>query len=138
MPRKGEHGFTLIEILVVLLIIVVLAAIAFPLFVNQRAKAQDAEAKTAARTALGAIEVFHQDHNSFAGADKNALIAIEPALAQAHGLNVTATATEFTITVDSVSAGNGGGPFKVERKSGATERTCAVPDNGGCPKTGRW
>ena len=47
-----QRGFTLIEILVVLLIIVVLAAIAFPLFVNQRAKAQDVEAKTAARTAL--------------------------------------------------------------------------------------
>ena len=138
MPRKGEHGFTLIEILVVLLIIVVLAAIAFPLFVNQRAKAQDVEAKTAARTALGAIEVFHQDHNTFAGADKNALIAIEPALAEAHGLDVTATATDFTITVDSVAGGNGGGPFKVQRTGTTTERTCAVPGNGGCPNTGRW
>jgi type IV pilus assembly protein PilA len=138
MPRNGERGFTLIEILVVLLIIVVLAAIAFPLFVNQRAKAQDAEAKTTARTALGAIEVFHQDHNTFAGADKNALIAIEPALAQANGLDVTATAGEFTITVDSAAGGNGGGPFKVQRTGATTDRTCAVPDSGGCPKTGHW
>jgi prepilin-type N-terminal cleavage/methylation domain-containing protein len=138
MPRNGERGFTLIEILVVLLIIVVLAAIAFPLFVNQRTKAQDAEAKTTARTALGAIEVFHQDNNTFAGADKNALISIEPALAQSHGLNVTATATDFTITVDSVSGGDGGGPFIVKRTGATTERTCAVPSNGGCPRSGRW
>ena len=138
MPRNGERGFTLIEILVVLLIIVVLAAIAFPLFVNQRAKAQDAEAKTTARTALGAIEVFHQDHNTFAGADKNALMAIEPALTQANGLNVTATPTEFTITVDSVAGGDGGGPFTVQRTGTTTERTCAVPNSGGCPTSGRW
>ena len=50
--RNGERGFTLIEILVVLLIILVLAAIAFPLFINQRTKAQDAEAKTALRNRL--------------------------------------------------------------------------------------
>ena len=138
MPSSGERGFTLIEILVVLLIIVVLAAIAFPLFVNQRAKAQDAEAKTTARTALSAIEVFHQDHNTFAGADANALIAIEPALAEAHGLNVTATATDFTITVASVAGSDGGGPFTVKRTGATTERTCGAPSNGGCPQSGRW
>ena len=47
MPRNGERGFTMIEILVVLLIVAVLAAIAIPLFTNQRDKARDAEAKTA-------------------------------------------------------------------------------------------
>ena len=138
MRSSGERGFTLIEILVVLLIIIVLAAIAFPLFVNQRAKAQDAEAKTTARTALGAIEVFHQDHNTFAGADENALIAIEPTLGEAHGLTVEATAGEFTITVDSVSGGDGGGPFTVRRNAATTERTCARANNGGCPSSGRW
>jgi prepilin-type N-terminal cleavage/methylation domain-containing protein len=138
MRSSGERGFTLIEILVVLLITVVLAAIAFPLFVNQRTKAQDAEAKMTARTALGAIEVFHQDNNTFAGADENALIAIEPALGQAHGLTVAATAGEFTITVDSVSGGDGGGPFKVRRNGATTERTCATPNSGGCPSSGLW
>jgi type IV pilus assembly protein PilA len=135
MPRDdGERGFTLIEILVVLLIITVLAAIALPLFVNQRAKGQDAEAKTAARTALGAIEVFHQDHYTFSGADANELIKIEPALAQARGLTVTATATDFTIKVDSAS----GGEFSIERRGVSTDRLCGSPDEGGCPKSGHW
>lgn len=42
LPRnKTESGFTLIEILVVILIIGILASIAVPVFLNQRAKAND-------------------------------------------------------------------------------------------------
>ena len=69
---QSEKGFTLIELLVVILIIGILAAIALPAFLNQRAKAQDTEAKTAARTAQTALETYYTDEQTYVGATDGA------------------------------------------------------------------
>ena len=62
---QDEKGFTLIELLVVILIIGILAAIALPAFLNQRGKAQDTEAKSAARTAQTAMETWYTDEQDY-------------------------------------------------------------------------
>jgi type IV pilus assembly protein PilA len=126
----ADDGFTLVEILVVILIIGILAAIAVPTFLSQRGKAQDAHAKSAVSTAAKAITVWSTEHGSYADADTAALVKIEPTLAQAPGLAVTSDSDSYTVSVDSAGPG---GTFSLERKAnGDVVRDCTGPGAGAC------
>lgn len=79
--RRGQEGFTLIELLVVVIIIGLLAAIAIPMFLGQRDKANEASAKSAVRIAATAAEAAYVENQAYpATADHGDLNAIEPTL----------------------------------------------------------
>jgi type IV pilus assembly protein PilA len=145
---QGESGFTLVELLVVMLIIGLLAAIAIPAFFNQRDKATDSQAKVYARTAETAMETFATDNGGdYAGATTAQLQTIEPTL---NGMDMPAnpavpagggdtTNKSYKLTVDSGT----GNTFSITRHDdGTTELTCTAAGTDGCPGsgggTGNW
>jgi type IV pilus assembly protein PilA len=137
---REERGFTLIELLVVILIIGILAAIAIPLFVNQKSKAVDAAAKEVARTGAQAAETYSTDHSGeYIGVELKNLHEYEPALQTASGNNnaylSNAESTEggkgFTVTATSTN----GDTFTWSKNSkGQVSRSCEAKSSstGGC------
>jgi type IV pilus assembly protein PilA len=123
--NSEEKGFTLIELLVVILIIGILAAIALPAFLNQRSKAQDSSAKSLARNAQTAIETYYTDQQTYTGASKATLSAIEPEVNDPGLTAVTPTSTGkgYSLTTHSAS----GKDFVLARSdTGDVTRTCGT------------
>jgi len=140
---EGEAGFTLIELLVVMLILGILAAIAIPAFFNQREKATDAQAKSAARTAETAMETYATEHGgSYAEAKSSELHVIEPTLVAAGGganeiKEPVTTAKTFEVTA--VSGTSPVHEFTIKREEGGTVKFSCLPvGSGGCPPGGDW
>jgi type IV pilus assembly protein PilA len=131
----AADGFTLVEILVVILIVGILAALGLASFAHQRTKAEDANAEVYATTAAKALNVWRTEHGSYDGADPAGLARIEPSLGRALGLAVTATGRQFTVSVDS----SAGGTYTLEhRGDGDDLRTCRPAGAGACPDDGTW
>lgn len=63
---NNQKGFTLVELMVVVIIIGILVAIAVPVYNNVQDNAKKNACKASARTILGAVEVYKADHNGAA------------------------------------------------------------------------
>ena len=97
--RDDEEGFTLIELMVVVLIIAILIAIAIPTFLGARQKAQDRAAQSNLRNALTAAKTAYVDTQDYTTAAAQ-LASIEPSLSYASG----ASSGQSNISVAAPSA----------------------------------
>ena len=81
---RDERGFTLIELMIVVLIIALLVAIALPSFLGARVQAYDRAAQSDIRNAFAAEKAYYSDTHTYT-TDPATMIAIEAAITYLDG-----------------------------------------------------
>jgi type IV pilus assembly protein PilA len=144
---RDDQGFTLIELMVVVLIIAILLAIAIPTFLGARTRAQDSAAQTALRNVLTAEKTYYIDSQKYTNGTgaPNPLLAVEPAipyiinsmvapaLSGQVALQVSADSSEVCLiahstsganfTLSDVTSGPNAGTWYAQSFSGACDAT---------------
>jgi type IV pilus assembly protein PilA len=110
MKEERESGFTLIELLVVILIIAILAAIAIPVFLNQRKKGWVAQMESGVKNGATAAEsVATGAQGSYATVSSTTLTTEGWKYASTLVPTVTADADSYCISVEHTQLGAPGG-----------------------------
>jgi type IV pilus assembly protein PilA len=130
---RGEEGFTLIELLVVIIIIGILAAIAIPVFLNQRQKGWEAAVQSDLRNAATAQETFLTENDAYSDVTPVGAELTDMGFKYSDAQNYVDGVQE--ITVEWANGGlsyclqataNGGGVFNYSSPGGLADGTCPV------------
>jgi type IV pilus assembly protein PilA len=131
---RDAAAFTLVEVLVVTVVIGILAAIALPAFLSQRAKGQDADAKSLVNHGALELQSYEAENDSYA-LSRPQLRVMAPDLDSAPSWSLTSSTSSFTLTVTAAS----GQTFTISRSlSSPAVRSCTSSGSGGCPPGGVW
>jgi len=77
-PGTSEAGFSLIELMVVLLISAILLGVGIPTYLAETARSEEAAAQTALDTALTQVQSYYADHESYAGISSTQMASDDP------------------------------------------------------------
>ena len=110
--RKNNKGFTLIELMIVVVIIGILAALAIPRFMRSTTKSKQSEAKQLLKQIYTLQHAYRQEFNAYACAGlvasatapvAFAVIGVDVGLSARYRYTMTtATATAFLCTADAI------------------------------------
>ena len=117
---RGEDGFTLIELIVVIVIITILLAAAIGFSGAARERAGDATARANIRTAVPAIESYRADAGTYTGVTVAGLRASYSAGIQ--GIEIV-SATDAGYCVRAIEAGRAW--YKAGPAGGLTQTACS-------------
>jgi type IV pilus assembly protein PilA len=131
--RDEEQGFTLIELMVVVLIIAILIAIAIPTFLGARTRANDRAAQSSLRNALTAAKTSFTDTSDYSAATPGLCTAVAPAGGLCRiepSLSYVTTASTGFKVVSTITPAAGATTWWAEVKS--KSGTCfGIEDNSG-------
>ena len=102
--RSQEEGFTLVELMVVVLIIAILLAIAIPTFLGARSRAQNRSTESNLRNALTAEKTVYSDNQIYVSA--TSVQTAEPSLAFQTAAPSAGT-NQVQVTLEGTTAGDG-------------------------------
>ena len=96
--RKVQQGFTLIELMIVVAIIGILAAIAIPAYSDYTIRAQVSEGLNLSAGAKAAVTEFYQDRGAYPGNNTNAGLAANTEIQGNYVSQVTVAAGQIQVT----------------------------------------
>ena len=100
--RKVQQGFTLIELMIVVAIIGILAAIAIPAYQDYTIRAQVSEGLNLAAGAKAAVTEFYQDRGRYPTNNAEAGLSLPATIAGNYVQKVAAAGGKITVTYSKV------------------------------------